>query len=212
MQLEDIYAAATSEQNHQGIRKTIISIDGLVHLDHDLVFDVYGCDKWIPISLGSILNNNAEINSLLISDSASLLFSTVDNRQEKNLIKIKLGKKLSLGVVCNSVIIKGAIGTAGELSHLKIEQEGSLCFCGKRGCLETMSATKQWHYISTQIFSKLKDKYSPEILIIDCNDQNIELPNELNGVPVITTTPDEESTIRGASYVAAIVILRDEFP
>ena len=36
-------------------------------------------------------------------------------------------------------IYRGATGSAGEIGHITIEEEGPLCNCGNRGCLETLT-------------------------------------------------------------------------
>ena len=55
---------------------------------------------------------------------------------------ITLGTGLGSGLVVNGKLIYGHDGFAGELGHVIIEEEGRLCGCGNRGCLETyVSAT-----------------------------------------------------------------------
>ena len=44
------------------------------------------------------------------------------------------------GLVLNGKIFEGAWGGAGEIGHLIVEQNGLLCPCGHRGCLEAMAA------------------------------------------------------------------------
>jgi predicted NBD/HSP70 family sugar kinase len=39
-------------------------------------------------------------------------------------------------VVCNSTVLRGIAGGAGEFGHVSINAEGELCRCGNRGCLE----------------------------------------------------------------------------
>lgn len=43
-------------------------------------------------------------------------------------------------VVFDRKVRRGADGTAAELGHLKIEDPGKLCRCGRHGCLETHAA------------------------------------------------------------------------
>jgi predicted NBD/HSP70 family sugar kinase len=39
-------------------------------------------------------------------------------------------------------IYHGATGSAGEIGHMTIEENGLLCNCGNRGCLETLTGGK----------------------------------------------------------------------
>ena len=41
------------------------------------------------------------------------------------------------GIVSNGTLMQGASGFAGEIGHVPINLEGSLCGCGATGCLET---------------------------------------------------------------------------
>ncbi len=44
------------------------------------------------------------------------------------------------GLVLNGKIYAGAFGGAGEFGHLIVEEDGLLCPCGHRGCMEAMAA------------------------------------------------------------------------
>src|SRR4029077_11437574 len=35
---------------------------------------------------------------------------------------------------------RGASGTAGEIGHTTLDESGALCYCGNRGCLETVAS------------------------------------------------------------------------
>jgi glucokinase len=61
----------------------------------------------------------------------------------KDFIVITLGTGLGAGIVCNSELVNGFDGFAGELGHLTIHHgQGRNCQCGRKGCLETyVSAT-----------------------------------------------------------------------
>ena len=37
-------------------------------------------------------------------------------------------------------ILRGASGTAGEIGHTTLDESGPLCYCGNRGCLETVAS------------------------------------------------------------------------
>ena len=47
---------------------------------------------------------------------------------------------LGLGMIIDSKLYNGSTGFAGELSHTKFVEDGDLCICGKRGCLETVTS------------------------------------------------------------------------
>jgi len=59
----------------------------------------------------------------------------------KNSIFIHWSWGLGLGIFVNGQLYSGNNGFAGELSHLPMIENGDLCICGKRGCLETVASS-----------------------------------------------------------------------
>lgn len=60
-------------------------------------------------------------------------------RGMKNFIVITLGTGVGSGIVINGQLVYGHDGFAGELGHVTMVRgdEGRLCGCGRKGCLET---------------------------------------------------------------------------
>ena len=50
---------------------------------------------------------------------------------------IKLSYGVGAGLVLGGEVFRGSAGTAGEIGHLTIDENGPICRCGNRGCLET---------------------------------------------------------------------------
>src|SRR6185437_13928337 len=60
-------------------------------------------------------------------------------RGVSDLAYIKLGTGIGGGLVINGTIYRGSFGSAGELGHVTLDENGPLCDCGSRGCLETLA-------------------------------------------------------------------------
>jgi predicted NBD/HSP70 family sugar kinase len=58
-----------------------------------------------------------------------------------NAIIINWSWGIGMGMIFNGKLYNGFTGFAGELSHTKFDDEGDLCICGKRGCLETVASS-----------------------------------------------------------------------
>jgi predicted NBD/HSP70 family sugar kinase len=58
-------------------------------------------------------------------------------RGYEDLVYIKLATGVGAGIVFNGELYRGAAGTAGEIGHTTIDENGPVCRCGNRGCLET---------------------------------------------------------------------------
>jgi predicted NBD/HSP70 family sugar kinase len=52
-------------------------------------------------------------------------------------VYIKLSHGVGSGLILNGELFRGSAGTAGEIGHLTIDENGPVCRCGNRGCLET---------------------------------------------------------------------------
>jgi len=96
----------------------------------------------------------------------------------KDAIIIHWSWGLGLGIFVNGQLYSGKNGFAGEFSHIPMVENGELCICGKRGCLETIASSNtimkrveqafEGKIIST-LLSQFKDhpeKVTPEDVIL----------------------------------------------
>jgi predicted NBD/HSP70 family sugar kinase len=60
-------------------------------------------------------------------------------RNESHMIYMKVGSSISGGFILNGQIYRGYTGAAGEIGHIPIDLNGTLCHCGRFGCLETVA-------------------------------------------------------------------------
>lgn len=57
-----------------------------------------------------------------------------------NLICVTLGTGIGGGIIINNKIYRGALGCAGEIGHMVIDNRGSICECGNYGCYEAIAS------------------------------------------------------------------------
>lgn len=57
-----------------------------------------------------------------------------------NVAYIKAATGIGAGIVIEGQLVRGAFGTAGEIGHNTLDEDGALCYCGNRGCLETVAS------------------------------------------------------------------------
>lgn len=62
----------------------------------------------------------------------------------RNVAYLYLGSTgIGAGLVLNGSVYRGEIGSAGEIGHLTIDEDGPLCSCGSYGCLEAFAGLPQ---------------------------------------------------------------------
>jgi len=99
---------------------------------------------WVDVRVGEemerrlglpvVVENDANLGAL-----GEALFGAGRGAQEIVYIKVSTG--IGAGLIVGGRIHHGAGGTAGELGHLLVDEDGHVCRCGNRGCLETVAAT-----------------------------------------------------------------------
>ena len=82
----------------------------------------------LPVSI----NNDAELGVLGEWASGA-------GRTERNLVYIKIGTGIGAGLFMDGKIYHGVTGSAGEIGHLTIDENGPICACGNQGCLEALA-------------------------------------------------------------------------
>lgn len=79
------------------------------------------------------IDNDANIVTL-----AELWFGKA--RAIPNFVVVTIEHGIGMGIVINHKLYRGALGLGLEFGHTKVQMDGALCRCGKRGCLEAYIA------------------------------------------------------------------------
>ena len=58
-------------------------------------------------------------------------------RNVRDALCLNIGWGLGLGILLDGRLTYGRDGYAGEFGHIEVVPDGSLCYCGRRGCVET---------------------------------------------------------------------------
>lgn len=85
------------------------------------------------LSIHVDIDNDANIVTL-----AELWFGKA--RAIPNFVVVTIEHGIGMGIVINHKLYRGALGLGMEFGHTKVQLDGALCRCGKRGCLEAYIA------------------------------------------------------------------------
>lgn len=53
---------------------------------------------------------------------------------------IEVGHSISAGLLIDGALFRGVTGKAGQIGHVTIDENGPICRCGGRGCLDTLAS------------------------------------------------------------------------
>lgn len=74
---------------------------------------------------------------------------------------LSLSKHLGASIITKRELLDGKHGHSSVIEHIQMEQEGKMCYCGKRGCMETLCSIDalltEGEDLET-FFEKLEDK------------------------------------------------------
>jgi predicted NBD/HSP70 family sugar kinase len=120
-----------------GLPAPLDAATGLVHADGIL-------PSWRGIEPARELEARLGLPVNLENDSnagamAEHLFGA--GRGVDNLAYIQISAGIGLGLILNGKPYRGVAGVAGELGHVAMDDDGLICRCGNRGCLETIANT-----------------------------------------------------------------------
>lgn len=83
------------------------------------------------LGLPVIVENN--VNALAMAER---LYGV--GRRHSSFLVVTIGTGVGSGFVVDGVVLRGATGGAGEIGHTPVVEDGPVCTCGNRGCLEAV--------------------------------------------------------------------------
>ena len=104
-------------------------------------------------------------------DSKSAAFLELWNHPElDSAVVFLLNRNLGGAIITNHQIHQGCSMHSGTIEHICIDPDGPLCYCGKRGCLETYCSANSLEQASgmtiKEFFPLLREKKSPQLIQI----------------------------------------------
>ena len=59
-------------------------------------------------------------------------------RSVDDFLFVKVGTGIGCGIVIDGRVYRGVDGSAGDIGHIRVEDDGPVCTCGNEGCLEAL--------------------------------------------------------------------------
>lgn len=145
---------------------------------------------WLGFDMAQRLNDQFGHNVGISNDAnAAALAEYSYGSISHNLMVIKIGSGVGSGIILNGQQYHGESFAAGEIGHIAVDDDGPLCRCGNRGCLETFvsaprlnaatSAGKDPHEVVSEAGRLLGLALAGAVSVLDVHDivvSGYELP------------------------------------
>lgn len=98
---------------------------------------------WERLAIGTRLERELDVPVLVDNDVNTLAVAERlygRGQSTEDFVTVTIGRGVGLGIVAGGDVYRGANGGAGEFGHVAAVDDGPLCDCGKRGCLEALVA------------------------------------------------------------------------
>lgn len=130
-----------AESTYKGnrVRGVGIGVPGRVDFNKGLVFDLTNVLGWKNVHLRDELEHKVKI-PVLIDNDANLMALAESKfgaaKGHKDCLCVTMGTGIGGGIVLGGKIYRGMNFAAGEIGHMTINENGPLCVCGGKGCIE----------------------------------------------------------------------------
>lgn len=115
-------------------------------IDHRTNMVIHGAilPQWVGVDVAGQLRNALGIAVMIDNDAnlgALAQITWGEHQACENLCFLKIGSGIGSGLILNGALYYGHLGITGEVGHATIFDQGAICRCGNRGCLETVAST-----------------------------------------------------------------------
>lgn len=122
-----------------------VGTPGLVNTREGVVINAVNLE-WQDLPLSELLKRKYKLPVLVVNDSQAAAIGEFvygsDHSRDENLIVVNVIHGIGAGILINGRLFQGDGGGAGEIGHVVSQENGELCRCGQRGCLETVSSAR----------------------------------------------------------------------
>ena len=120
-----------------------IGAPGLSNPETGMLFTSPNLPGWENVLLRDIIEKELGKKAFLINDANAAAVGELHfgaGRGIQNFIYITVSTGIGGGIIIDGRIYTGSTGTAGELGHMVIDDNGPTCNCGNKGCWEILAS------------------------------------------------------------------------
>lgn len=133
---------ATLGRSGAEVRGVGLSLPGIVDRERAISVDSQALGGWDGVALTPYLRDVTTAPLVVDNDCNVMALSERDGhlRDHDDVLVLKASTGVGLGIVAGGTLVRGHLGAAGELGHVKVPAAAGLrCRCGDVGCLEAVA-------------------------------------------------------------------------
>lgn len=114
-----------------------LSVAGRINVKKGEILTIY---HFTDAPVKKILEEALQLPVYLDNDSRTIAYGEYffgKTPDPENMLVVNLDYGLAIGIFVNGKPVYGTSGYAGELGHIPLFNNEKICFCGKKGCMET---------------------------------------------------------------------------
>ncbi len=93
--------------------------------NHFPVRETFGAELGCPV----LVDN--DVNIMALGERHAGIAKSVDD-----FLFVKIGTGIGCGIIVGGEVYRGVSGSAGDIGHIRVDDNGPICMCGNTGCLE----------------------------------------------------------------------------
>jgi len=133
-----------TERDRADILTCVVGLPASIDTTSMTVFQSTVLPTWAGVNLQEVAEQHLKMPVTLENDAnlGALAHRVYCETEAKNLIYVKVATGIGAGLVQDGELYRSASGLSGEIGHFQVVESGTVCYCGNRGCLETVASSR----------------------------------------------------------------------
>jgi glucokinase len=120
-----------------------VGCTGPVSAERGIINNPYTLPTWVECDIVSALRNEFDRPAFLENDADAAVLGEYfagAARGARRVVMLTFGTGVGGGVVIDGQVYRGTLGEHPELGHIPVDRNGPACYCGAKGCLESLAS------------------------------------------------------------------------
>ena len=120
-----------------------IGVSGIIADGNRVSRQFPGSKEWTSMPLADWFERRFGARPTLMNDVSAAALGEARSGAwggEPDMLYLHVGRGIAAGVILKGQVYRGATGNAGEVGHFVVRTDGPICYCGNRGCLESVAS------------------------------------------------------------------------